>query len=79
MTLEHWASAATDATVGHIGGEARYVHDTTYPLFLRYRPLLWSLSDYVVSSITGGCIWLVPRRYEPGTSGQDRESYTVEI
>jgi hypothetical protein len=27
-----------------------------------YRRELWSLSDYLVSSVTGGTIWLTPRQ-----------------
>jgi hypothetical protein len=61
MTLAEWAEA--NGTLPHEFNKPGYdklmtVYDRQFP----DRPGLWRLSDYVVTSVTGGTIWLAPRR-----------------
>ena len=62
MTLAEWEEAYNHTAYSHPTG-ARYVHDrlagndkTSWDMF--------HLSDYVVTSLTGGCYWLVKRDKE---------------
>lgn len=74
MTLAEWAGetglrvrpfAPTDAHTGQVTGPetgAMLVsQDATWGLNGRLKYSLHHLSDYVVSSVTGGTIWLIPR------------------
>lgn len=60
MTLDQWCTESGAASfefneavgvVGYIGPE--------------WRPILWHVSDYKVSSIAGGVIWLTPSPPSP--------------
>ena len=56
MTLKQWADKWGIQPSPH-GGAAVV---TLHPKERSYSEL-WGLQDYVVSSVTGGSIWLVPR------------------
>lgn len=58
LTFEQWQDKANFTATRHPGG-AYVVPDFT--AIEKFRAALWNLSDYVVSSVTGGSIWLVPR------------------
>jgi hypothetical protein len=57
MTLAQWARG-NGATV-HTHGNAVWVVDDRR--IEHARTQLWDLTDYVVSSVSGGSVWLVPR------------------
>lgn len=56
QTLSQWETE-NDATAYTAIGGAKYIHDCN----LADRKGLWRLSDYCVSSIAAGVIWLVRR------------------
>ena len=56
VTLAEWAKTSKYAVRRHPSGAWWY--PDTDPLGSSG---LWKLDDYVVSSVTGGSIWLVPR------------------
>lgn len=60
MTLKEWESQAKYA-VSRLENGATCVPEHTG---LHYREL-WNLSDYVVSSVAGGMVWLTPRGADP--------------
>ncbi len=55
-TLSEWADANKIGLIPY--GECMTVPDQDYP----HRSGLWALADYVVTSVTGGTIWLAPRK-----------------
>jgi hypothetical protein len=57
MTLAEWAERSKYAPRKHASG-AYHVPQVEPEDSQR---LLWHLTDYLVSSVTGGSIWLVPR------------------
>ena len=62
MTLREWENLADrHAFILQGKDKAYWIPDTIGLQDSGLRPLLWRLSDYLVSSITGGTIWLVPR------------------
>ena len=64
MTLDQWLEESGNY-VGESNG-CKFVNDDfppSYPNECRYRAELFRLRDYVVSSVTAGTIWLVPRRF----------------
>ena len=58
MTLKQW-SEASNAVVNDSNG-CKHVTDTC-----AMRPALFRLTDYAVSSVTAGTIYLVPRQVAP--------------
>jgi hypothetical protein len=60
MTLQEW-EAQSPVAVSRLAAypDARIVPYGTLPDAL-YRAL-WGLSDYIVSSVSGGAVWLVQR------------------
>ncbi len=56
QTLNGWAEANKIGLIPY--GECMTVPDQDYP----DRSGLWALADYVVTSVTGGTIWLAPRK-----------------
>jgi hypothetical protein len=76
MTLAQWNASAqgqgntrgavpfipTDAHTGRASGPATGAYVVPDCDAIRQiRTYLWNLSDYRVSSVTGGSIWLIPR------------------
>jgi hypothetical protein len=58
MTLAQWAASSPVAVRQH--GAAWYVPGYAYlpePMIRQ----LWRLDDYLVSSVTGGSVWMVQR------------------
>ncbi len=63
MTLAQWAKFTGKVVHDHKHSDitgAKWVADY-YGEPEEYRADLWRLEDYVVSSVLGGSIWLVPR------------------
>jgi hypothetical protein len=56
MTLDEWVKLSPIKPIQR--GEAIVVPDSS--LINDIRPQLWNLSDYFVSSVQGGAIWLIP-------------------
>lgn len=59
MTLRQWCVSAGVTPIIPKHFNSRVIPDTNQIAPMRTR--LWDLSDYLVSSVTGGSIWLVPR------------------
>lgn len=59
MTLKEWEARYGERAIPHVHTTACYVPDTIRSFGVRAR--LWSLSDYRVTSVTGGAIWLLPK------------------
>jgi hypothetical protein len=55
MTLQEWSEKSSILYYITPNGVA-WTHDLVNS---PYRPLLWELSDYKVSTVEGGVIWLV--------------------
>ena len=66
MTLKEWEKLADRTAFKlHNYDNGLFIPDTIGLQDSGLRPLLWQLSDYVVSSVTGGTIWLSIRRVRP--------------
>lgn len=76
MTLQKWANGIGmhGVTVGE-KGDARYIVDTRE--IEHSRTWLWDLEDYIVSSVSGGTIWLIPRVVHPFLYIQNSDYYGV--
>ena len=61
MTLFEW-ECTTGAYVGQHDSGARWVPDSQTRMGDADRHLLWRLDDYLVRSVVGGSIWLLPRQ-----------------
>jgi hypothetical protein len=57
MTLALWSSFHGKTANVHTNGIARWIPDFVGDS----RSELWRLDDYIVSSVCGGTIWLLPR------------------
>jgi hypothetical protein len=68
MTLKQWLKnpGASDYTPILSHAPSVGIHDTR--AIDQVRTYLWGLSDYWVSSVTGGVIWLMPK-----DEGQERQ------
>lgn len=56
MTLKEWEEKYWQVTLLHEGGSRWYAQDTC--ITGECRRALWNLSDYKVSSVVAGTIWL---------------------
>jgi len=54
MTLKEWSQLANISPQSHEGCKI-------VPIILEHHRGLFRLSDYLVSSVTGGSVWLVKR------------------
>lgn len=62
MTLNEWSEIADRKPYQTLAlPNVFWIPDTIQLQDSGMRSLLWSLSDYLVSSVTGGTIWLVKR------------------
>jgi hypothetical protein len=61
MTLEQWRNSYETHSTGRFHPKGAYVRPDSSDIE-HGRTWLWALSDYLVSSVTGGSIWLVPRQ-----------------
>lgn len=59
MTLAEWSKSAGVTPIIPKQFNSRVIPDTKQ--IADVRTWLWDLSDYVVSSVSGGSIWLMPR------------------
>ena len=70
MTLNQWAMKQPYLVRAH--GRAYHIPDSVR---LIDRAEAWSLSDYLVSSITGGTIWFIARAREGMTEDAPEAPY----
>lgn len=60
MTLAQWLKGiGSNAYAPIVTGPGVGIHDTPHIAYTR--TYLWDLSDYYVSSVQAGVIWLLPR------------------
>jgi hypothetical protein len=61
VTFAQWYAKYNPQYAPATHNGAIVVHDTVDLIGSGARSHLFGLSDYLVSSVTGGCLWLIPR------------------
>ena len=69
MTLAEWEESTGVSLTRHKSGAVSFAYAPVLSLSARLNYLLYHLSDYVVSGLAGGSVWLCPREDEKEEKG----------